>query len=543
MNVRALRILASTKLLALLLLLALPVVAQAQYYYTNSYGIWSYTPTNAPVTITGLTNIPLNGVVVIPDTINGYPVTTIGNSAFYEMSSLINVTMGTNVISIGSSAFNLCYGLKSITIGKSVTNIAESAFDGCFGLTNIFIPNSVASIGNYAFQSCFALTNVMIGSGVTSIGSAAFAGCSSLMSISVDPANPSFSSVAGVLFDKSQTTLVEYPGGKAGSYSIPSGVASIGSYAFEFCSSLTGVTIPGSVTSIGNFAFSQCTGLTSFAIPSSVTSIGLDVFDGCTSLITISVDPANPSFSSVAGVLFDRSQTTLIQYPVGKAGSYSIASGVTTIGDSAFSHCNGLTGVIIPGSVTGIGFSAFIECTNLTSVTIPDSVTSIGGDAFGFCTSLTNVTIGSGLIGGPFSGLSSYAFYDCTKLAKVYFQGNSPTPTNDLTVFSGDPATVYYVPGTVGWGPIFDGLPTTLWFLPNPMILVKNNPGFGVQTNGFGFIISWLTNISVVVDATTNLANPVWTPVSTNTFTNGVSYFSDPQWTNYPDRFYRLRTP
>jgi hypothetical protein len=94
------------------------------------------------------------------------------------------------------------------------------------------------------------------------------------------------------------------------------------------------------------------------------------------------------------------------------------------------------------------------------------------------------------------------------------------------------------LPGTTGWGAMFDGLPTALWFLPNPQIL-NNSAGFGVQPGGFGFTISWATNASVVVEAATNLANPVWMPVSTNTLVNGTNYFSDPQWTNYPMRYYR----
>jgi len=104
------------------------------------------------------------------------------------------------------------------------------------------------------------------------------------------------------------------------------------------------------------------------------------------------------------------------------------------------------------------------------------------------------------------------------------------------------PQTVYYLPGTTGWTTTFDGRPTALRFLPNPVIL-NSSSGLGVQANGFGFTISWATNTSVVVEAATNLANPVWMPVSTNIFTGGTSYFSDPQWTNYPGRFYRLSTP
>jgi hypothetical protein len=70
-------------------------------------------------------------------------------------------------------------------------------------------------------------------------------------------------------------------------------------------------------------------------------------------------------------------------------------------------------------------------------------------------------------------------------------------------------------------------------------VILNSEPGFGIQPGGFGFTISWATNASVVVEAATNLANPVWMPVSTSPLVNGTNYFSDPQWTNYPSRFYR----
>jgi hypothetical protein len=98
------------------------------------------------------------------------------------------------------------------------------------------------------------------------------------------------------------------------------------------------------------------------------------------------------------------------------------------------------------------------------------------------------------------------------------------------------------LPGTTGWGTTFAAQPTALWTQPNPSIL-NDEPGFGVQSNRFGFTISWATNISVVVQACTNLVNPVWSPVGTNSLTNGTSYFSDAQWTNYRARYYRLSAP
>jgi hypothetical protein len=73
------------------------------------------------------------------------------------------------------------------------------------------------------------------------------------------------------------------------------------------------------------------------------------------------------------------------------------------------------------------------------------------------------------------------------------------------------------------------------------MILSGGN-GMGIQSNRFGFTISWATNTSVVVMACTNLANPVWKPVQTNLLVNGTNYFSDSKWTNYPGRYYRIRT-
>jgi len=180
--------------------------------------------------------------------------------------------------------------------------------------------------------------------------------------------------------------------------------------------------------------------------------------------------------------------------------------------------------VVVPAEITGlrvtsIGDLAFQECTSLTSITIPDSVTSIGLWAFQYCTSLT----------------------------AVYFFGNAPNSAGDT--LAGTPATVYYLPGTLGWGQTFDTRPTALWTLPYPVILATP-PHFGIHTNQFSFVISWATNASVAVEVCTNLTSPVWTAVSTNALSMGVdistdgwSYFRDPNWSNYPSRFYRVRSP
>jgi hypothetical protein len=117
-------------------------------------------------------------------------------------------------------------------------------------------------------------------------------------------------------------------------------------------------------------------------------------------------------------------------------------------------------------------------------------------------------------------------------LTQIYFQGNAPAI--GANVFVG--VAVYKLPGTTGWGSLLSGGKVTLW---NPHATT-----FSVTGGQFGFNIAGLTNAVIVVEASTNLINPVWLPVATNTMSgSGTSSFSDAQWTNYPGRYYRFRSP
>ena len=218
------------------------------------------------------------------------------------------------------------------------------------------------------------------------------------------------------------------------------------------------------VTRIGDYAFSQKSAITSVTIPTSVTRIGGGAFVYCTGLTSIEVDPLNSSYVGLEGVLFNKSLTSLVQYPGGKAGSYTIPDSVTSIGGFAFAHCTGLTGVYFQGQPPR-------------------------------------------LLSGPFEGANQ--------------------------------ATVYYLPGSTGWGSTFSNRPTALW-LPE----VRNVAArFGVHENQFGFDVSWAPGQTVVVEAATDLAAPVWSPVQTLTLAGDSIHFSDPQGTLQPVRFYRLRIP
>ena len=278
----------------------------------------------------------------------------------------------------------------------------------------------------------------------------------------------------GVLFDKNQTTVIEYPMGRAGNYAIPTWVTVIANDAFANAV-ITSVTIPIGMTSIGSSAFVSCSGLTSVTIPGSVTSIGDNAFAG----------------SGVTNV--------------------TIPGRVAAIGGSVFANCEGLRTVTISNGVTSIPGFTFIDCLELTSVTLPSSVTNIGVEAFEECVSLTN----------------------------VFFEGNAPSVENSFISDIG--ATAYYLAGTTGWDDFSTNsdLPTVLW---NPLI-ETGNPSFGVRINQFGFQVIGTTNIPIVVEYCTNLVSPRWTPLQTLNLTKGSFYFSEPIQTSNSARYYRVSPP
>jgi len=288
-------------------------------------------------------------------------------------------------------------------------------YDSRRSITNVVIENGVTTISRYTFYSSGNLISVTIPNSVTDIDNTdgAFLYCYNLTLIDVAADNIYYSSQDGVLFNKDKTRLLAYPQNKQGtSYTIPNGVTTIVSNAFRNCrnlsaitipnsvtvisnnafyqSNLASITIPNSVTTIGASAFLNCRSLTYVTIPSGVTTIDASAFNSCRNLTAINVSPDNANYSSEDGILFNKDRTTLIFYPGGKQGVYTIPNGVTTIGNSAFMGGNDNLVITIPNSVTRIESSAFYY-SRLRSITIPSSVTSIGGLAFSGCHLLMSV--------------------------------------------------------------------------------------------------------------------------------------------------------
>jgi len=452
---------------------------------------FTYTVSGGEATITSYYGT--GTAITIPTTIDTFPVKAIGDYALQYRSELTSVVIPSGIVTVG-----------------------EGVFLGCSGLTSTNIPNSVITVGNDAYRDCTALASVTIGSGVTSLGNAVFAGCSNLNSITAAVANLSYSSLDGVLFDEAKTTLIQYPPKKSGSYVIPITVTSIGSfafqgainaltsvtlppnltsigaYAFSGCTLLTGITIPNGVQIIDIFAFNNCTGITTISIGTGANDIRASAFYGCYGLVAITVDPLNNSYSSLDGVFFNKSKTTLIQYPALKMGRYLVPNSVsniepdafdtainltsinlppslTTLGDSCFYGCSALTSIVIPGSVTKIPEYAFAECTKLTSVTVGNSVTEIGNYAFSGCVRVTGATFGTGL-----ASIGDNAFSNCSILVRARFFGNAPTTgVNAFSPVAGGFTVTYSTSSSGFTSPTWNSYASTAISTPPPEISLE----------------------------------------------------------------------
>ncbi len=405
----------------------------------DASGQWRYVLNAGVAMITDFSKEP-RGDLVIPNELDGVPVTGIDRAAFYLCAGITGVTIPDGVTSIGYAAFTGCEDVTALALPDSLISIGDNVFEYCVSLPGVIIPEGVTSIGNYAFARCYALTSVTIPASITSIGKGAFQECENLTLlvtkgspaeryaqdneipyVYADVAEEKRTDASGqwkyrlIDGDAVITGCVEAPGGEL---IIPGEldghpVIGIGGWAFLHNSKVTGVIIPDGVTSIGSSAFVGCTGLTRVIIPASVTSIGSAAFMSCESLTDV-----------------------------------VIPEGVTSIGDSAFAYCSRLSSVTIPESVTEIGSNPF-PASPLKSIVvspgnpayelidgvlfdkrqkklvsypgaregeyvIPEDVLLIGEYAFGYCDGLTGISIPDTV-----TSIEEHAFRDCQNLASI----------------------------------------------------------------------------------------------------------------------------
>jgi hypothetical protein len=428
------------------------------------------TTSNGQITITGYNGSA--ATVDIPATIDGLPVTSIGDTAF-QGKSLTGVTIPSSVKTIGYKAFNGCHGLTTVTIPLGVTEIGDSAFSAC-SLTTVTIPASVVRIGNNPFASCLNLT-----------------------AITVAADNAGYTSRDGVLYTKDGTILIACPGGRTGDFTIPTGVTSVAATSFSHCLRLTGITIPDTVTYLGYSAFWNCSGLTTMFIPDSVSDMNNGVFSACENLRSVRL---SPSLTQLSGWLFNGCHNLT---------DVTIPASVTVVNAGAFKDCRSLASIVIPAGVTDIGWEAFSGCTSLTSISLPETVKAIPADAFRFCSQLKDITIPAGVtsigsrafesceslasivIPAGVTSMGNEVFKGCTSLTVVRMQGSPPTI--GTAVFGGvnpSRAGVYYPAGTDGWTDTFGGLPAWPYGVPGMPTAVA-----GIRGNG-QVQLSWTAPVS-----------------------------------------------
>ena len=355
---------------------------------------FEYTIKNNEVTIVKYIGNDSN--VIIPSIIDGYPVTIIGEEAFWEYEKLENMNIPNSVTTIEARAFDKCIGLTSVDIPNSVTDIGDWSFSHCdklksitlgtgvnnigvgafyaSAIKNITIPNCVTTIGKLTFSRCVNLISISIPNSVEYIGDEIFDVCTNLSRIDVSTDNNTYSSVDGILYNKNQTMLIRYPEGKKEAI---------------------------------------------YDIPCSVTTIDGRAFGWCKNLMKINADVNSINYSSIDGVLFNKEQTVLIKYSEGRAEtSYDIPNSIIRIESRAFGGTK-LTNINIPYGVTSIGYSALSGC-NITSLEIPESVERIEDCAFWGCRNLVSVTIPSSVI--QIQG--KHVFYDCPNVVIYGYTGS-----------------------------------------------------------------------------------------------------------------------
>ena len=384
--------------------------------------------------------------VEIPESINGYPVTEIGDSAFKGNFSLKNAEIPDGVKTIGDYAFNDCTGLESITIPESVEKIGRSAFFYCTRLENVNVSDGIKTIGDGAFFGCYSLKSFKITESVNSVGEYAFGRCSELKSVTVENG---IKSVSNQMFADCNSlneivlpNSIESIGRRAflncqalKKFQLPDSIETIADYAFYSCSQLKSLSI--SAKTIGDYAFSFCselesvnfsdkleiigdesfnsTGLSEVSVPSAVSHIGERAF-ATNKIEKITVDENNQYYTSIDGVLFNKSETEIIDYPnYTQAESYAVPQSVTSIGEYAFGgDMQSLKNVTIPDTVTEIGNGAFMDFYGLENIDIPETVTEIGDNAFNGCSQLASITIPNSV-----TEIGASAFRCCSSLQSV----------------------------------------------------------------------------------------------------------------------------
>lgn len=253
-------------------------------------------PPPKTVTITKYTGT--ESTVILPSTINSWPVTKIGEDALKDNTTITSVTIPASVTEIGANAFAGCTNLTSVnyigdwsnlTIQSGNPAVQDAANAPLFDFT--FTPdNTAAIVTNYKYKGTAADVTIPSrykGKPVTAIDHAAFHG-SSVTSVTI-PDSVTFIGEDAFAYCSNLTNI-----------SIPNSVTVIGSFTFDGCTKLESITLPSSLSTIQSYAFYNCGNLKTIRIPVSVTSIGNFAFNGCPSSMTVTYPGSKKQWDAIA---------------------------------------------------------------------------------------------------------------------------------------------------------------------------------------------------------------------------------------------------
>ncbi len=356
-----------------------------------------------------------------------YPVT--GGNLQIDLDSGTVVSCDDTVTSAQIPAVVTGINSEGESVEATVSRIAEYAFYNIYDMEEVTLPETIRFIDSWAFAYCYSLESICLPASLITMGSAVFEGCDELQSIDVAEGNTQFTSVDGVLYSVSMSSLRCYPAGRTDEeFTVPEGVLWTSDNAFAYAENLRTVHLPDSLESINDYAFHYCTSLESVYIPANVKDIGRRAFCMCLNLESINVSEENAAYSSEDGVLFDKDKTVLLSYPIGKtAESYTVPDSVIEINDDSFMSCETLRTIIISNNVTQINWCTFFDCCNLETIFIPAGVTTIYDEAFKGCEALTDVYFGG--TEAQWSAIEIKAYNDALAGANIHYN-SSPSDLN-----------------------------------------------------------------------------------------------------------------